>query len=128
MALLPAVDWWNWGGAAAAAVAADYADVKLRPLSSRLTNSELIALGAILVSAFGSGYVRNPRYMDAINGGATWGIGMLASGLARRHLVPPVVQTTPPPKMPTTPAYNPGLAGVAATAGSEALVPSSGAY
>jgi len=100
------IPWYRWGGGAAAAAVADYADVRMRPVSQQLTNSEIVALLALLADATGfqeSG-PRAPTYGDLVRGAADWGAGMLAAGIVRRHLtasaappVPTVVKTVANP-------------------------------
>lgn len=78
---------YRWGGAAAASVVADYADVKMKPLSSRLTNSELVAAVLLAMDAFNFGISSNPNYATAERAAADWGAGSLASGIYRRQLI-----------------------------------------
>lgn len=78
---------YRWGGAAAAAVVADYADVKLAPISSRLTNAELVAAGLLVMDSFNIGISSNPNYATAERAAADWGAGSLASGVFRRQLI-----------------------------------------
>lgn len=89
--------WYRWGGAAAAGSLADYADIKMNPVSSRMTNSELLAAGLLLADSMGwmeDGHgVRGAEYAQAMRGGADWGAGMIAAGLVRRHLMPTVATT-----------------------------------
>jgi hypothetical protein len=113
-------DAWGLGGAAAAGVAADLLDVRVKPLSSRATNSELLALGLILYSGFGQPGVRNPNYNRAIGSAAAWGAGMLAADLFRRQFLAPKVVAPPAPPQPQ---FNQGAAavGVPAASGSASL-------
>ncbi len=113
------VDTYGWGGAAAAGVAADLVDVKLKPLSSRATNSELLALGLAIFSGMGTPGVRNSNHVRALDSAAAWGVGMLASDVTRRTLLKPA--PVAPPAGPTQPAFNAGVGGVPANASSVAM-------
>lgn len=79
-----------WTGAAVAAAAADYADMKFRPVSQQLTNGELVGLATIAADVFGFG----GRYRTYITGGSDWAIGNLVSSFVRSRLTPPVPVTT----------------------------------
>jgi len=115
------VDTYGWGGAAAAGAAADLLDVKLKPVSSRATNSELFALGLAVFSGMGAPGLRNPNYHRAVDSAAAWGIGMLSSDLVRRKLLTPAI--TALPATTTQPAFNAGVAsgGVPASSSSVAM-------
>lgn len=132
------LDWGLWGGGAAAGVLADYVDIKMQPLSSRVTNSELLALAALLVDSAGWADHGKPVYMRAADGAAGWGSGMLAAGIARRRLLATVPTVTTQPTAPasaaSTPASNPatmapgGVTGVPASGGSAAFDLPQGGY
>jgi hypothetical protein len=108
-------DWNRYGGAVGAAVLADYVDLRARPVSGRMTNSELLALVLALADSFGYNVPFVSNYPGALQGAADWGIGMLAAGIARRRLAPP-----PPPPVQTTAPFGAGVAGVVPAASSSA--------
>ena len=90
-------DWYLWGGGAAVGAVAEYADVKMKPVTGRLTNGELVAGLTLIAQAFGAGD-RNPRtWGRLLDGGAGWAAGMITEGLVRRGMFPAggVVATTP---------------------------------
>lgn len=132
------IPYYSWGGGAAAGVAGDYLDIKTKPVSSRVTNSELLAGAALAADAFGVyRNARNPKevhYRDAIHGAAAWAAGVLAAGIARRHLLPTVTTTPTTPKPTTTTssasASNTagGVSGVPASGGSAAFDLPAGGY
>lgn len=101
------VDSWGWGGAAAAGVAADMLDVKLKPVSARATNSELFALALAVFSGLGAPGIRNSNHSRAIDSAAAWGVGMLASDVARRQFFRPAAVAPPA----AGPSFNAGVAG-----------------
>jgi len=115
------VDTYGWGGAAAAGVAADLLDVKVKAVSSRATNSELFALGLAIFSGMGTPGLRNSNHVRAVDSAASWGVGMLAADIARRTLLRPAAVA--PPAGPTQPAFNAGIAasGVPANSSSVAM-------
>jgi hypothetical protein len=124
------IDWYLWGGGAAAGGAAEYADVKMRPLSVSATNGELIGLGALAADAFGW-FDRNPRYARAVDGAAGWAAGMLTQGILRRRLVVPTMPTVPviSPQHPSIPASSTkGPTGIPASGGSAAFDLPAGGY
>lgn len=114
------VDTYGWGGAAAAGVAADLLDTKVKPVSARATNSELFALALAVFSGMGAPGVRNSNYVRSIDSAAAWGVGMLASDVTRRTLLKPA---TVAPAAAAAPAFNAGVAagGVPANASSAAM-------
>jgi hypothetical protein len=87
-----------WVGAGAGAVIADVAEVKLHPLSQRLTNRELTAAALVLADAFGFG----GRYTEQLHGASDWAVGELVSAIVQPHLTPPVVVPTTVAKTATT--------------------------
>ena len=111
-----AIPWSRYGGAAGVAAVADYADLKLKPVSATITNSEGIAGLAILADV--AGFLdRGPRVAQAVDGAADWGVGMLTAGLVRRHFTAPVtatpVATTAAPASVVA-SYSAGAVGVPA--------------
>lgn len=122
------IPYMRWGGAAVAGALGDYADIRLNSYSQSLTNSELLALVLAGLEAFNVG--SGNRYRPALDGGADWGIGSLAAGLARRRLMPPATTTVAvTPTTTTTTTVAPasgsttlsGNAGVPASGGSAAF-------
>jgi hypothetical protein len=132
------IPYYSWGGGAAAGVAGDYLDIKTKPVSSRVTNSELLAAGALALDAFGVYRdARTPQqvnYRNAVHGAAGWAAGVLAAGIARRHLLPTVATTPTTPKTtaPTSTASASntagGVSGVPASSGSAAFDLPAGGY
>lgn len=114
-----AIPYWEYGGAAVIGGLADYADIKMKPASSKLTNSELTALGAIGADVFGVAN-RWPRYAQAVRGGADWGVAMLAAGAVRRHFTAPI-------SVPAATATTPASTGTASFAAGQVGVPASSA-
>lgn len=129
------IDYGLLGGGAAAGVVADYLDVKTTPVSTRVTNSELLAGAAIVAQSLHlPALERKPLYAQAVNGAAGWAAGILAAGIARRHLLPPAT-TTPAPttttkSVPANPATSTsgGVTGVPASGGSAAFDMPAGGY
>lgn len=121
------IPYYSWGGGAAAGVAGDYLDIKTKPVSTRVTNSEILAGAALAADAMGVyRNARNPKevhYRDAVHGAAAWAAGILAAGIARRHLLP-TVSTTPTTPKPTTTSTS--SASASNTAGGVSGVPASG--
>ena len=120
------IPYTRWGGAAVAGAVGDYTDIKLNSYSQSLTNSELWALALIAGEAFN--VMPNSRWRPALDGGADWGIGALAAGIARRRLMPPATTTVAAsvPASTTTSTVAPstvasGSAGVPASGGSAAF-------
>jgi len=126
------IPYTRWGGAAVAGALGDYADIRLNSYSQTLTNSEILAIVLAGLEAFN--VAAGNRWRPALDGGADWGIGALAAGIARRRLMPPATTTTPvtPPATTTTtvtPASHAvtshttlsGRAGVPASGGSAAF-------
>ena len=113
-------DTYGWGGAAAAGVAADLLDTKVKAVSSRATNSELFALALAVWSGMGAPGVRNPNYAHSVDSAAAWGVGMLASDITRRTLLKPAVVAAP---AAPTQSFNAGVAqaGVPANSSSVAM-------
>lgn len=128
------IDYGLLGGGAAAGVVADYLDVKTTPLSTRVTNSELLAGAAIVAQAMHLPVVeRKPLYAQAVNGAAGWAAGILAAGIARRHLLPPTTTAPVPTTTTKSTAVNPantsgGVTGVPASGGSAAFDMPAGGY
>jgi hypothetical protein len=128
------IESWLWGGGAAAGLAAEYADLKMRPFSANATNSELVALLALATDAFGW-LDRNPNYNKGVDGAAGWAAGQLTQGIARRRmLIQPAPAPTPPapsstPAKTTPPASSPsGPTGIPAGGGSAAFDLPMGGY
>jgi hypothetical protein len=115
-------NWNRYGGAAGAAVAADYLDVRVRPVSGRLTNSELLALGLLLADSFQYRIPFVSNYTGATEGAADWASGMLAAGIARRRITPPTTN------LPATPTFQGATAGVVPAASSSAAADLSSGY
>lgn len=112
-----APDWNRYGGAALAAAVSDYVDLKMRPVSGRMSNSELLAVGLALADSFGYGVPLLSRYPGAQQGAADWAVGMLAAGIARRYIAPP---PPPPPPVQQTRPFGAGVAGIVPSASSSA--------
>jgi hypothetical protein len=129
------IPYYRWGGGAAAGVAGDYLDIKTTPVSSRVTNSELLAGGLLVADAMGlmrhSLSAKGHDYRDALKGGADWAAGVLAAGIARRHLLPTVTTTPTTTKTTTTASASNtagGVTGVPASGGSAAFDLPAGGY
>jgi hypothetical protein len=134
------IPWYRWGGGAAAGAVADYLDIRTKPLSTTLTNSELFAGLLLLADAMGWG----GQYLEAVHGGADWAAGALTAGIVRRRILPqPTVTTTvvaPPAPAQTTPTpaathpvqthltVSPAVGGVPASAGTAAFDLPMGGY
>jgi hypothetical protein len=127
------IESWLWGGGAAAGLAAEYADLRMRPFSANATNSELVALLALATDAFGW-LDRNPNYNKGVDGAAGWAAGALTQGIARRRmLIQPTPAPVPPPSSTpaktTPPASSPsGPTGIPAGGGSAAFDLPMGGY
>lgn len=120
------IPYTRWGGAAVAGALGDYADIRLNSYSQSLTNSELLAVALAGLEAFN--LMSTSKWRPALDGGADWGIGSLAAGIARRRLMPPATTTvaTSVPASTTTSTVAPsttasGSAGVPASGGSAAF-------
>lgn len=128
------IPYTRWGGAAAAGVLADYADVKMKPVSSQLTNSELVAGILLAMDAFGIGGPDGSRNGTLVDAGADYGVGLLAAGIARRHMLPPAPVVTTAPATTTTTTHTTttssanGVTGVPASSGSAAFDLPMGGY
>lgn len=115
-----AIPYWRYGGAAAGGAFADYADVKFKPISDKITNSEAVAGAAIALDVFGLADRYGRHWADAVDGVADWGVGMLAAGVIRRHLTAPITVAVPTsttkgvPSSTVTSTYHAGLTGVPA--------------
>jgi hypothetical protein len=134
------IPWYRWGGGAAAGAVADYLDVRTKPVSTTLTNSELFAGLMLVADALGWG----GGYRDAIHGAADWAAGAITAGIVRRRILPQpvatVVTTAPVTTSSTTTTtttrqpvqthltVSPGVGGVPASAGSPAYDLPMGGY
>lgn len=114
--------WQPWTGAAVTAAASDYADMKFRPVSSRLTNGELVGLAAIAVDVLGYG----GKYRAGVAGGSDWAVGNLVSSFVRTKLTSPVPVVTTTHAAATS--NSAGLAGIPASGGSSAFDLPTGGY
>lgn len=112
------IDVQGYIGAGAAAVAAEYADAKMRRFTQALSNGELTAAAAIALQAFDV----LPGYAEYIDGAAEWAVGQLVAGIARRYITPAPL----PAPQPTAPVPAPAPAPAPATPSGVTGVPSSG--
>lgn len=137
-------DWYLWGGGAGIGALAEYADVKMRPVTARATNGELLALAALIAQAFGAGERQARTWGRAMDGAAGWAAGMLTEGLVRRGMVSQLAAASATAavaaKAPSAPAATPstppgvrvpnasGSVGVPASAASAAFDLPMGGY
>jgi hypothetical protein len=111
--------WMPWTGAALTAAAADYADIKFKPVSQQLTNGEIVSLAAVAADLFGFG----GRYRPGVVGGSDWAVGSLVSTFVRQRLTPPVPVVTTAAR-----AATPVVTGIPASGGSPAFDLPTGGY
>lgn len=101
------LDWWGWGGGAAAAVLSDYADARMRRISASLTNGELVQIAAVLTEAFDLGARWPASLGKLVDGAADYAFGALVSSIVRRQLRP---TAAPIPTVAAAPAPAPAAA------------------
>jgi cytochrome c1 len=108
--------WKSWGGAAVGALAADYAQNRMKSLIASQSNGRLVSFGLVAADALGWGQ----RYTEYLHGAADWAVGDLARTFlaARIGAAAPVVTVAATPAATAAPASTAtsanGLAGVPA--------------
>lgn len=103
--------WKPWAGAAGTSVLAEYLDAKTKPLTTGVSNGELVALGAFAADLFGVGGAKYSRF---VTGGSDWAVGSLVGTVLRSRITPPVSTTTTTATASTKPTatFNSGVTGV----------------